>query len=224
MWSCEHSVFAVKMYVVTHLSWRILGPSWLILGRPRMNHDANESRVVVTHWLSLGRPRMSHDENSHTSSWLIHRDLFWGVKICVVTHSHRGATEWVTNESQMSHEWVTNESRRMRHDTHFHSKNREAQYDSFASWLMLSRYSFVTHLRRDSFWGVTWRIKMRAMSYSHMRHDVFKCITWLTRACVFVRLYLRHDAFRCMYFRICVMTYSYVRHYPFVTHSLACKK
>jgi len=150
MWSCKHSVFAMNICVVTHLSrlsrdpfmthlWLILGPSCLILGRPRMSHDANESHVVVTHsgtvvthsgasqnesrreWVTRIRDSLTHSvasqnesrwewvtmRMSHTSSWLIRRDLFWGVKICVVTRSHCDALEWVTNESRMSHESVT---------------------------------------------------------------------------------------------------------------------
>jgi len=86
----------------------------------------------------------------------------------------------------------------MCHDTNFHSKNRKAQYDSFASasWLILRRYSFawlvcvVTH---SGVWGdalkcVTWPIHMCDMTYSNVWHDSF------ARVCL------------CVY--ICDMTHS----------------
>ena len=154
-WDRRVSFWGVPEWVTTRMShtssWLILGPLWLILGRPRMNHDANESHVFVTHWLILWRPRMSHDENeSHVvvthSSWLILgrknmcRDAFalWRPRM-----SH----EWVTNESRISHdECVTTQIFIAKTErlsmTHSH-QHRDSSWDvthlrdSFALWLIL---------------------------------------------------------------------------------------
>jgi len=83
----------------------------------------------------------------------------------------------------------------------------------------------------DSFFCVTWLIRMCDMTHSYVWHDSFICVTWLIHMCEMIHSYVRHDSFICVTWLIhmrdvtrcvtwlihmCDVSHSYVWHDSFV--------
>jgi len=75
-----------------------------------------------------------------------------------------------------------------------------------------------SHLRLDTFIGVTWLIHMCDMTPSYVWQVAFTCVAWRIHMCDMSHFYVRHDSFLCETWCIHTsgMTHSYVWHDSFL--------